>query len=454
MNLKAKEQIAFYGLHENLSYKQLLVQVADMFESLSRVTPITRPLVLLQLDTSINAVVVYITCLHHNLPVILAAPTADVDDLLLRYEVNLHVVALEQGIECTSICTEQHALNTKIAVLLSTSGSTGSPKLVMLSKQNIESNAKSIVEYLDISSEERALSSLPFYYSYGLSVLNSHLVAGASMVLGPADLLSKQLWQQAKQHRATSFAGVPFSYEMLLKLRLERVLPDSITTLTQAGGKLAEKTINQLSAFAKNNQKRFFVMYGQTEATARMAYIDNQDLEVYPGSIGQAIPGGELMLKPSTPKLTHQQQDNVGELIYRGPNVMLGYAKTLADLCKPDLAEMQQLATGDLAYCLNKRYYIVGRIKRIIKLRGIRFSLDELETGLKQSLEADWLFCSGEDDRLVVIFGKGCNQEQSQAFLRQKGIHPTLVSHYSLAKPLYNQNGKPDLAKMLELASE
>ncbi|WP_394200662.1 AMP-binding protein [Shewanella waksmanii] len=452
MMLKPSQRIALYGLHRQLSYADLLDEARRLYTEIKTRSPIKRPLILLQLDTSVNAVVAYVTCRIYQLPVILLSPKQNPSLIIEKFGVNLQIYATERELIVSSLSFVEYSISSEVSVLLATSGSTGMPKLVMLSEHNLDSNAKSICEYLSINKDERALSSLPFYYSYGLSVLNSHLSMNASIVLAPADVLSKQMWNQADKYSATSFAGVPFSYEILLKLRLERVIPHSIHTLTQAGGRLAKEMILIIGNYALQNNKKFYVMYGQTEASARMAYLPADEVMDNPSSIGMPIPEGQFCIKDDC---GHEVYDDgiEGELCYQGPNIMIGYASKIEDLCLISSEGIEILHTGDLAYRVNDRYYITGRLKRIIKLRGTRYNLDELQELTQQHLSTQWLFCSGEDDELYIIAPKGVLECEVKEFILSQGIPPQLTKLIFLDEPLYNQNGKPDILRMMEQAS-
>jgi len=296
---------------------------------------------------------------------------------------------------------ESHNLHPDLAVLLTTSGSTGSPKLVRLSFDNIQENAESIAEYLDLTNEERPITTLPMFYSYGLSVINSHLHRGGCILMTDKSIMTKEFWQFANDWEATSFAGVPYTYDMVKRMDLLKFLPKSVHTLTQAGGKLSEENVVWLGNFAKETERRFFVMYGQTEATARMTYLPADLTLAHPSSIGIPIPRGKMSLldefgnEIKTPNI-------VGELIYQGPNVMMGYAENIEDLAKPDELE-GVLETGDMGYFNSDGlFFIAGRKKRFIKLFGTRVGLDEVE----QTLLAQGLQCavSGKDNLLVIAY--------------------------------------------------
>lgn len=289
-----------------------------------------------------------------------------------------------------------------LALLLTTSGSTGSPKLVRQSYRNIQSNAEAIAEYLHLDRDQRPVTTLPMNYTYGLSILNSHLLVGAAILLTDLPMNMKGFWTFMKNGRATSFGGVPFTYEMLKRVRIFRMdLPD-LEYMTQAGGKLRPELHREFAEWAENTGKKFIVMYGQTEATARMAYLPPEKSLEKVGSMGIAIPGGRFSLLDTEGK-TITACDTVGELVYEGPNVTLGYSECREDLQKGDVRK-GRLVTGDMARRDADGYYtIVGRKKRFLKVFGNRVNLDELEriiSGAFQELECA---AAGRDD-LVRLF--------------------------------------------------
>ena len=290
------------------------------------------------------------------------------------------------------------SLPTNLALLLTTSGSTGSPKLVRLSKENIIDNAKSIAQYLNINQKERAITSLPMHYSYGLSVINSHLVSAATVLLTEYSYIQREFWDFAVEQKATSFSGVPFTYEILKKMRFwNRNLP-SLKTLTQAGGKLNNELIEYFAQNARLRGIDFYVMYGQTEATARMSYLPCQYTIEKLGSIGKAIPGGEFEIRNDS---IISDVDTIGELVYKGENVSLGYAECLDDLMRGD-DNKGVLYTGDLAYRdKDGFYYIAGRKKRFLKLYGNRISLDYTESLLNQQF-GNTFVCVGTDNKMII----------------------------------------------------
>ncbi|QFT87893.1 Long-chain-fatty-acid--CoA ligase [Bacillus sp. THAF10] len=293
----------------------------------------------------------------------------------------------------------QHALHESLALLLTTSGSTGSPKFVRLSYENIFRNAESIAEYLNINSEDKPITTLPMNYSYGLSIINSHFICGATLIVTDASIMKKEFWDLCREQQVTTFGGVPFVYEMLDRLKFENIHLPSLKKLTQAGGKLSPTLASKFAKVCNEKEIQFFSMYGQTEATARMAYLPCEKNLEKAGSIGIAIPGGELILQDDNGKKI--TEPNVkGELIYKGANVSLGYAESVFDLSKKD-ENNGILRTGDLAYFDQDGYfYICGRIKRMIKLYGNRISLDEVEGFLSE--HKHHCICSGTDDQMYI----------------------------------------------------
>ena len=341
------------------------------------------------------------------LPVSAAAEYPDSKEIFSAYNYSL-------------ICVSEKKLplHPELALLLTTSGSTGSPKLVRLTYENIKANAGSIIEYLQITQIERPVTSLPMHYSYGLSVINSHLLSGATILLTNRSIVQKEFWAYMREEKASSMAGVPYTYEMLKMLRFFGMpsLPD-LKMLTQAGGKLSGKLILEFAAAAEKTGRKFIVMYGQTEATARMSYLPFEHTAAKSTSIGIAIPGGQF-------KLMDEKQEEIvaddtdGELVYFGKNVCLGYA-----VCKDDLAKDDEnrgvLYTGDIARRDKEGfYYITGRKKRFIKIYGNRINLDEVEQLLKDTFSD--CACVGVDDKMVVFTTSINAEEKIRTFLTEK----------------------------------
>ncbi|GAA1330962.1 AMP-binding protein [Saccharothrix algeriensis] len=265
-----------------------------------------------------------------------------------------------------------------LAVLLPTSGSTGNPKFVRLSRAAVLANAGAIADVLGIDGAEVAPTSLPLHYSYGMSVLNSHLLRGATVVVEPTGVMGRPFWQAVEEHKITSLAGVPYHYEMLRRLRFDPAKYPTLRTITQAGGKLRDELVVGFNDLMTAVGGRMFVMYGQTEAAPRMATVPAERLADKVGSAGPALPGGAFAIR-SADGVETTAPDVVGEVLYRGPNVMMGYAEGEAELALGDVTG-GVLETGDLGRLDAEGYlFITGRLKRIGKVFGNRVSLDDVE---------------------------------------------------------------------------
>lgn len=357
-----------------LSYAELADRVADFGDRLGA----DRRLLLIEAANSVEAVVAYLAGLAGGHAVILAADASERLVELFRPDAIYRATDSGWQLELTA---PEGDLHPDLALLLSTSGTTGATKLVRLSAAAVDANAASIAAYLGIRPGERALTTLPIHYSYGLSVLNSHLATGGTLLLTGRSLLDAPIWDFFSRERGTSLAGVPYSYELLDRTGFwSRDFPH-LTTLTQAGGRLPAETAARVGKWAQQHNVRLFVMYGQTEATARIAYLPPERLADAPDCIGIAIPGGTLELVGAAGVVSAPETE--GELVYRGPNVMMGYALARADLALP--AQVDALFTGDLAVRrADGLYRITGRASRIAKPFGLRVSLDEIERRLAE----------------------------------------------------------------------
>lgn len=325
------------------------------------------------------------------------------------------------------------------ALLLSTSGSTGTPKYVRLSYENLRSNAQAISEYQKLTEFDRAITTLPFSYSYGLSIINSHLMSGASIVLTEESMFSRSFWDLLQESQPTNFGAVPYGYAMLERLHFDRIDTPGLRFLSQAGGKLSEKHQEAFASICASRGIEFYIMYGQTEATARMSWLPPENVAEKMGSIGIPIPGGEF-------ELLDQMGNRVegpnlrGSLIYRGQNVSLGYASNRKDLAKGD-ENKGCLTTGDIALRdEDGYYYIVGREKRFLKVYGNRVNLDDIEKMLlKKGFESA---CVGEDDHVEVYVLNEDTQVISKIISSETGLNPRAFSVERISGFPRNEAGK------------
>ena len=236
---------------------------------------------------------------------------------------------------------------------------------------NLQSNAESISEYLNIGPNDRAATTLPMSYCYGLSVINSHLLRGAGLVLTDLSVVDPCFWELFRRRGATALAAVPYTFELLERVGFADMELPSLRYVTQAGGRMAPESVRSYAELGRRKGWELFVMYGQTEATARMAYLPPELAASVPGAVGIPVPGGSFRIDP-VPGLEH------GELVYTGPNVMLGYAGSPADLAVG--RTVTELRTGDLArHHPAGVYEVVGRRSRFVKIVGLRVDLGQVE---------------------------------------------------------------------------
>lgn len=402
------DRIALISGDECISYSELVQRVEGCTRELRSQLPETllRPLVLLEAANEIESIVAYLACLRARWPVILVgAGQADLSGSIASAYAPDLVFHREGPTYRASLAAQQPAaqqpaaMHPELAVLLSTSGTTGAAKLVRLSASNLEANASAISAYLSLSPTDRALTVLPYHYSYGMSVLHTHLRAHAGLVLTDASLVDGELWSYARRHEVTSLALVPTQFELLEKIAFSKELLPTLRYVTQAGGKLDASRAIDFARRAKLEGFEFFIMYGQTEASPRMSYVPPSDAEQWGHSIGRPVEGGSFRILGAAGEEIRVSGEP-GELVYEGPNVMLGYATSRADLANP--SGPSALKTGDIAERLENGYFrIVGRASRFIKLFGLRIGLDEVESRLRA--EGHRAYVSGCDEKLVVF---------------------------------------------------
>ena len=361
-----------------ITYAELAQRVDGMVKRLGP----QRRLVSIAMTNSVDSVVAYLGALAAGHAVIVVGPNSTEIDSNYDPDIVINHGRIER---CRA--ESVHQLHPDLALLLSTSGSTGSPKLVRLSYRNVESNARSIAQYLALTDRDRAMTTLPPYYCYGLSVINSHLLVGAGIVLNEASVIEPEFWDRMRANRCTSIAGVPHTFDLLERADFGNIDLPHLRYVTAAGGRLAPKQVRRFARLGQLRGWELFVMYGATEATARMGYLPPQLALDHPDCIGIAIPGGHFSIDAS------------GELEYTGPNVMMGYADSSVDLAKRACVEM--LKTGDLASWTDDGLVkILGRKSRFAKIFGLRIDLEHVESEL--DLDGVQAMCAESDGCLVV----------------------------------------------------
>ncbi len=427
--------MSFYGALETFGDATALIasegrmsyaMLAQKADALYRPYNIQRALVMIAAQNDVLSVAAYLGALRAGHAVMMIDGDLDaslLQPLLDAYRPNM---LFKEG----TLDLLHHTplrLHEALALLIPTSGTTGSPKMIRLSYRNLDANAVSILDYLQLTCNDVAITTLPLFYSFGLSILHTHLCVGASIVVTSESLMSRTFWEMCAAHGVSSFSGVPYHYEMLRRLGFD-TLPSCVRTLTQAGGKMHETLVLELALWCAQTNRRLFVMYGQSEATARISYLHPARTLQKPSSIGRAIAGGSLEVIE-------------GELVYRGDNVMQGYAQNAEDLAHGDeLGGV--LYTGDLGHRDEEGdFYITGRAKRFIKLSGLRIGLDEIEQFLKShAIEA---MCMGSDTALLIAT---CNDAQKAKTLVSQNfkLHHTLIHTRTLNTLPLTPSGKPD----------
>ena len=341
-------------------------------------------------------------------------------------------------------------LNKELTLLVSTSGSTGSSKLVRQSKTNLKSNTEAICKYLAISKKDTTITTLPMSYVYGLSIINTHIKQGATIVLNSKSIVEKGFWTLMQKHKVTNFGGVPYTYSMLERINLSNFNLKHLKYTTQAGGKLNIKTTKKILEEYKKTNIKLFIMYGAAEATARMSYLPWKNIRNKEGSIGIPIKEGKFHIEDKKKK-TINASKKIGELIYKGKNVCMGYSKSYRDLWKGN-ENKGILRTGDLAYKDEDGfYYLVGRKDRYIKIYGMRINLQDLEEIiLEYGVEN---ICLEEKQNKILIFVKKYKKiEMLKKYLIDlTNLHPSSIEIKNIKEFPLNLNYKISYKKATEI---
>lgn len=394
-----QDNIAVQTEYDSYTYRDLEVASDEIGQMLQK-----GKVAFLLAKNTIGSVACYTGCIKNNVPVAVLDAHKDaefISGIIEQYHPEYLVLPSEDvdkfpgeviGTQYDYIIkhleTTGYPVDENLALLLTTSGSTGSPKFVRLTTKNIQSNAESIANYLDLNQFERPITSLPMYYSYGISIINSHFAVGATIVLTEKSVIDPAFWTLAKKQNATSVSGVPYTYEMFRQSRVMDMDLPSIKTFTQAGGKMSKDDVAFFAEKCKQKGRKLIVMYGQTEASPRISYLPFDKAVEKSDSIGIPIPGVKLSVSED------------GELVCEGPNVFQGYAESFTDLNKGD-EHSGILFTGDMARQDSDGYfYITGRKKRFVKVYGNRVGLDELEQLIMPVFGK--VVCVGVDDHVTV----------------------------------------------------
>ncbi len=364
-------------------------------------------------------------------------------------EFDYPIVFEKYGYSLLKTSYEMYPVNEQLQFLMTTSGSTGSPKLVRYKKGNLEANARNVAIAFGWTDKERPVCDLGMQYTMGLNVINTHLYVGATVLLTTYNLMSSEFWDYIRQEKATNFTGVPFSYDIFYRLHFDRMDLPYLTTFSEGGGKLTDARFVQLAEYAQNNGKRFIASFGTTETSARMACLPAELALVKTGSIGRAIPEGELFLIDENGNVLTDPEAE-GEMCYRGPNVTMGYAVKREELMNGD-DFAGEYHTGDLARRdADGCYYVTGRMSRFLKLLSYRVSLDQCERLIQEQFGIECA-CTGTDNRMDIYITDNDKKKEVLDFISEKtNLFKTLFKVFVLDKIPRNDSGKIAYKKLEE----
>lgn len=448
---KFENNILFFENDKKIYYRDVL-SFEKKFKSFKK-----DKLILFASDYTSEFLMTYISLMRKDLKIMLVDSNLDKKNILriiLSYKPNyiflnrklkLNLKSYERYLELGSSMilknkkNENYQIYNELCLLLGTSGSTGSKKFVRISKKNLYSNTKNISNYLKIKSDDITITTLPPQYTYGLSILNSHIFSGSAICINNSSFMEKVFWEKANKFKVNNFGGVPFNFEILKKLKFTKKQIPSLKYVTQAGGHLDGDVKKYFLEDAKKNNYQFIVMYGQVEATSRISYLPFEKLEQKFESAGQPIKDGKLSINP---------QDN--EIIFEGPNVCLGYANSFKDLSKGD-ENKGKLKTGDIGRIDSDGFlFILGRKNREAKLYGHRVNLDEIEKILTR--EGYNCLCLIKKNK-IFIFNLGIVENQKiLKFLSKKlNVNINALIIKNLKNPPVNSSGKISYSNLEQL---
>ncbi|MBD5136969.1 MAG: AMP-binding protein [Lachnospiraceae bacterium] len=366
-------------------------------------------------SNTLEAVAAYVSCINnHIVPLMLSSEIKDTAleklyDTYLPEYIWMPSDRISSGKKVYEYMTyklvkmyDNHTpINDELALLLSTSGTTGSRKSVRISYENIKINTMQIVKALSINENDRAVTMLPMHYTYGLSVINTHLYAGGSLLLTDKKVFSKSFWDFFNENKGTSISGVAYTYKMLRKLGFEKWEIPYLKKITQAGEKLPLNLYKYLTQIADTRKINFYPMYGQTEATARITIMPEGMAKYKSGSVGLPLDGGIIDIVTENGQRIYEY-NKTGKIIYKGLNVAMGYSYTRNELAEGNSLN-GVLDTGDYGYIDNEGYlFVEGRKDEYVKVAGNRISLQELEAILEENFKSSEFCVKYENGKLKI----------------------------------------------------
>ncbi len=305
-------------------------------------------------------------------------------------------------------------------LLIPTSGTTGNPKMVRLSLENLNENTKSIIKSLNIKKNDTTITTMPMSYSYGLSIINTFLVSNAKIVVCEDSIANKNFWKYFNHYKITNLNGVPKFYEFLNKLKFENFNKNSLRFITQAGGNLDLKYKKYLYNLSKNNKFIFYIMYGLTEASPRVSVLNVNKNKNKINSVGKPIKGVSIKIKLS------KKNKKSGIIEIYGKNICLGYSEKINDLKKSDENNFKFISEDVGFLDKDKFLYILKRKSRISKIFGLRINLDDVE---KRLLEAGIKAkCLANDKHILINIFKFSDKEKIKKIIFESyGINKNFI---------------------------
>ena len=419
-----------------------------------------RSLILFICDNSLSSYLGYISFLFNNdVQIIIDENNKNnYHDIIRKYKPNYiwcsKKISLEMKVELISkfnfndynlyeLNDKNIKLHKELLLLCTSSGTTGNPKFIKQSQKNIFSNTKSIIKYQNLNNSYTSISTLPLSYTFGMSCINTLLTVGAKIVISNHSLLQKEFWQIFKKHEITILNGVPFTYNILEKLKFFNK-PNNIKIFTQAGGKLSDYMQLKISKFCKNNKSKFFIMYGQAEATTRISYLPSKYSIKKIGSVGIPVDGGKIKILNNNLKLI-RKKNIVGDIHYNGPNVCMGYSFAQNDL-KKNYEWKNGIVTGDIGKIDEENFlYVTGRKKRFAKLYGLSINLDDIEKIILQSYDDIDVASISEKDKIIIFYNKKILKLKILKLLSNKiNINQKSFELFFIKKISKLNNGKTD----------
>jgi acyl-coenzyme A synthetase/AMP-(fatty) acid ligase/acyl carrier protein len=446
------EALAAHGTDAALVTRDELVtysELARRVDDVARAWPgPRRRLVLVEVTPTVDAVVTYLAALQAGHVVVLSEP-GRAADIARVWTPDDHAQPTPAGWRLEHSPDEgRHVLHPDLALLMSTSGSTGSPKLVRLSAESVTTNAHDIAAALGLRATDRGVTALPLHYCYGLSVLHSHLAVGASVVLTDASVVDPGFWPMLRELSVTNLAGVPYTFDLLDHSAATTGSVPSLRLLTQAGGRLAPDKVLQWARRGQEEGWDLRVMYGQTEATARMAVSAPGRALTSPGSVGLPVGDGSFSVVDEAGR--EVPAGEVGALRFHGPSVMLGYAGEPADLARG--RDVTTLDTGDLGRVSHDgSLEVVGRRSSFVKVMGVRIDVQRVEAALSaRGWEA---VVAAQGDRLGAVVCGG-DTTAAEAVALASGLPEHVVDVLPVERIPRHSNGKPDRPAAVALLDE